>query len=268
MRTLFTLFASLTALMMTAVAGPALAAPQILGVSAAIEPLPLTCDDQSCSVELASFCLQKKRDDPNSGDKYTIFNRDDVRLHLTAASGHVWTVPAADYVTITAERSFTAVKVEMEARTLVMLGAEKAKLSVAEGVSLVPVSVAGDPDPITESELAYVTGSLRAEAAQWMDGSNAKPKAIRIINRMVNMTPKTGRLETAARENLWDDVVGGNRFDPSDAGIQRALEMYGACKFRVEVGRYFNMRRCLGIKQDSLMLDLNTRYWQAVKPGS
>ena len=268
MRTLFALIIPLSVAVMTGATGTAIAAPQILGVSAAINPLPMNCDEGRCSVELASFCLQKKRDDPNPGDAYTIFNPDSVKLHLTAANGRTWSIPAGDHVKVTSERSFTAVKVELDQETLSTLGAEKAELSVAEGVSLVPVPVAGDPDPITQRELAYVTDSLRTKANRWMDGDAPKPVAIRIINRIVNATPQTGRMETAARERLWDDVVGESRVDPSDAGVQKALEMYGACKFRVGVGRYFNMRSCLEIKQDSLMLDMNTRYWQSVDTGS
>jgi len=268
MRTLFALIIPLSVAVMSGATGTAVAAPQILGVSAAIDPLPMNCEEGRCSVELASFCLQKKRDDPNPGDAYTIFNDDGVRLHLSASDGRSWSVPAGDYVKVTAERSFTAVKVELDQETLSALGAEKAEISVAEGVSLVPVPVAGDPDPISERELAYVTDSLRRKADQWMAGDAPKPVAIRIINRIVNATPQTGRMETATREGLWGDVVGEGRVDPSNTGLQKALEMYGACKFRVGVGRYFNMRSCLEIKQDSLMLDMNTNYWQSIDTGS
>ena len=268
MRNLFALIIPLSVAGMTGMVGTATAAPQILGVSAAIDPIPMSCEQGKCSVELASFCLQKKRDDPNPGDAYTIFNRDGVNLHLTASDGRVWSVSAAEHVRVTVERSFTAVKVEMDEKTLSGLGAEKVELSVAEGVSLIPVPVAGDADPITERELAYVTDNLRTKAKRWMAGDTPKPVAISIINRIVNATPKTGRMETAAREGLWDDVVGEARSDMSNAGVQKALEMYGACKFRVGVGRYFNMRSCLEVKQDSLMLDMNTHYWQSIDAGS
>jgi len=268
MHFLVSLFVPFSIAVVFGMTGSAAAAPQILGVSAVIEPIPMKCAQDTCSVELASFCLQKKRDDPDPGVAYMIFNDKDIRLHLTASDGRVWSVPAAGHVRVTAERSFTAVKVELSTDALSALGAIKAGLSVAEGVSLVPVPVAGDRDPITERELAYVTDNLRKKADRWMTGDAAKPQAIRIINRIVNATPITGRLETAKRESLWNDVVGELRAAPSNSGVQKALEMYGACKFRVAVGRYFNMRSCLEVKQDSLMLDMNTHYWQAIDAGS
>jgi hypothetical protein len=268
MRILAAVRGSLTVIAIFVLAEAAVAAPQILGVSASFEPIPLTCEEGKCSAELASFCLQKKRDDPNYGDAYTIFDNQRVKLHLTAMDGREWSVRASDHVHITAERSFTAVKVEIDEDTLAQLGAKSARLSVAQGVSLVPIPVPDDPDPITERELAYVTGKLRPKADLWVGGDNTKPRAIRIINRVLNAVPKTGRLKTSERDQLWQKVVGKDKFNPADAGHQHALKMYGACKFRVEVGRYFNLRRCLGVKQDSLMLDMNTRYWQSLDLGS
>ena len=37
------------------------AAPQMLGVVASAEPMPLRCEGGVCSIELSSFCLEKER---------------------------------------------------------------------------------------------------------------------------------------------------------------------------------------------------------------
>jgi len=249
-------------------AGSAMAAPQILGVSAFYKPILLNCEGESCTAQLASFCLQKRRDDPNPGDAYTIHDKDRVLLHLTAPDGRAWTVRADPYVSITAERSFTAVKVEMTKQSLAALGAERVGISVAEGVSLAPVPVAGDPDPITERELTYVTEALRAKADRWVSGIKSKPTSIRIINRLVNATPKVGKMQASARRNMFNDVIGRDRASGMNEGARRAVEMFGACLYRVEVRRYRSMRSCLQVKQDSLMLDMNTHYWQSIDAGS
>ena len=268
MRILSTIIFSFGFLVSAGMSASAVAAPQILGVSAFYKPIPLNCEGESCTAQLASFCLQKRRDDPNPGDAYTIHNKDRVLLHLAASDGRTWTVPADPYVSITAERSFTAVKVEMTKQSLAALGATRVGISVAEGVSLVPVPVAGDPDPITARELAYVTRTLRTKADRWVSGINSKPAAIRIINRLVNATPKAGKMEASARRSMFSDVIGRDRASGLNEGSRRAVEMFGACLYRVEVGRYRSMRTCLQVKQDSLMLDMNTHYWQSIDAGS
>jgi len=250
-------------------AGNALAAPQILGVTAQSEPVDLQCRDGVCTAELASFCLQKRRDDPEPGTAYTIHGDGRVDLHVKTTDGRHLVLPAKGRVTLTARRSFTAVSLSVTEAALVSMSAESVKVSVGEGVSLVPVPVIGDPDPITEEELAYVTSSLRGKADAWLGGNQSKPVAVEIVNRLINATPLPGeRMAHNDRRDLWKTVVGDDSKSFDAAGRQRAADMYEACLFRVEVGRYPSLRSCLEVKQDSLLLDLNTRYWKSNAFGS
>ena len=50
----------------------------------------------------------------------------------------------------------------MEAAKLSELGVIAAAIEIGGGVALVPVPVAGDPNPLTESDLALAIGPLRA----------------------------------------------------------------------------------------------------------
>jgi len=246
------------------VAGNALAAPQILGLTAQSKPVDLQCRDGVCTTELASFCLQKRRDDPEPGTAYTIHGDGQIDLHVKRTDGRQLVLPAKGRVKLTARRSFTAVSLSVAEADLKTIGAEAVTVSVGEGVSLVPVPVVGDQDPITEEELAYVTSTLRAKADAWLGGNQSKPVAVGIVNRLINATPLPGeRMAHNDRRDLWKTVVGDVAPSVDAAGRQRAADMYEACLFRVEVGRYPSLRSCLEVKQDSLLLDMNTRYWKS-----
>jgi len=250
-------------------AGNALAAPQILGVTAQSEPVDLQCRDGVCTAELASFCLQKRRDDPEPGTAYTIHGDGPIDLHVKTTDGRRLVLPAKGRVKLTARRSFTAVSLTVAETDLRALGGETVSVRVGEGVSLVPVPVVGDQDPITKEELAYVTSTLRAKADAWLGGNQSKPVAVEIVNRLINATPLPGeRMAHSDRRELWKTVVGDDGKSVDAAGRQRAADMYEACLFRVEVGRYPNLRSCLEVKQDSLLLDMNTRYWKSNAFGS
>ncbi len=255
-------------LAMISMSWSAQAAPQILGLTAFNQPLPFTCTDGTCSVELTTFCLQKRRDDPEPGTAYSVHDPDTVRLSVIAADGSRREMAADGLLELRAHRSFTAVRVSLGDETLKALGGVRAEISVAGGASLVPVPVAGDPDPISPGELAHVTGPLRKLAGRILEGDGAKPTAIRLVNRVLNATPLIGRMQTAERHSIWKRVIGETWPQDMNAGTRRAVDMLGACQYRVDVGRYYSLRGCLSVKQDSLMLDMNLRYWSAVDLGS
>ena len=47
-----------------------------------------------------------------------------------------------------------------------------------------------------------------------------------------------------------------------------AADVVGYCQYRTSQGRFFSVRRCLEQRLDGMMMNLNTDYWKAVKPGS
>ncbi len=248
-------------------AGNVHAAPQILGLIAYNDALELTCDRGACSVELTTMCLQKHRDNPPAGTAYRFHGDKPATLIVTGIDGAKRTFVAEDYVSVTAARGFTSVRVEITERQMRDWGAVHAELDVSRRLSLVPLAVADDLNPITDAELDYAMATLRTEADRWLASSDTVPVAARVVNRMINITPRRGRMTAAGRSGLWSATVAAGDQGEPQAGRRRAEEIYDVCRYSVEdVGNYFNMRRCLQSKHDELMQDINREYWQAVRP--
>ena len=265
------LFAAFLLFGFTAIAGtqPVSAAPQILGVIAYNDPVPLSCATGQCWAELVTLCLQKERPNPLAGTAYRFHGEGTAQLILTDAQGNQRRLPAADYLRVKVARGFTAVRVELTERELRELGAVSAAITVDKAMSLVPVAVAGDPDPITERELAYATESLRTEADRWLASNDPRAQTTRVVNRMINITPRVGRMTAEDRGTLLARAESGISEPLSAAAREKSEGAYNSCRYMVEkLHRFFSMRRCLETKHDSLMLDANTEYWRATTPGS
>jgi len=248
-------------------AAPVLAAPQILGVIASNQVVPMLCDTGVCAAELSTICLQRKRDDPAPGTVYQFDRPGSATLIVTAADGKTSEFPAGDFVEVTSKRLYTAANVTLDMGTLKNLGGVKASLYIASQVSLVPGAVAGDPDPISQQERQYVTQSMRALADRWVGVTQDKAVAAVIVNQLINATPSKGRMDKVARRTIWDRTI-ANSNELLNSGQNKAAEILDACQFRVKVGRYFSLRSCLEVKNDSLISDINTRYWKGTEAGS
>jgi len=256
-------------LIIAAGASPARAAPQILGVIAYNEPVPLSCATGQCWAELVTICLQKERANPVAGTDYRFHGKGAAKLLLTDAEGGLRTLDAADVLRVRVARGFTAVRVELTERKLRELGAVAAAITVDKGMSLVPVEIAGDPNPISERELAYVTDFLRPEADRWLDSDDPRAQTTRVVNRMINITPRVGQMNAADRGTLLSRAEETLDRPLGDEAREKAGVTYRGCRYMVEnLGRFYSMRRCLETKHDSLMLDVNSEYWRATTPGS
>lgn len=254
---------------------PVLAAPQLLAVAATPTPQPLRCSNGVCAADFSSFCLQKQRSNPQPGTAYTPYDETSFTLIYADSAGAEHRVPANDMIRITSKRGFTAVKAELDEQALKDLNAVSAALSVSGGATLIPVPVAGDDDPIRPDEIETAVSTLRPLADQWLSGAGDKSQAVGIVNTLINLTPLEAPLSGQARAGLWDRTwqrvaayspeAGGL---PGQAAVERARDMYDACLWRVEIGRYPTMRDCLGVKHDSLLQDMNLSYWKASGAGS
>jgi hypothetical protein len=245
------------------------AAPQVLGVIAYNDPVPMACANGQCWAELVTICLQKNRPNPAAGTAYQFHGRAGAELVVTGADGRTQRLPAADYVRVSATRGFTSVRVEITERKLRELGAAGAGITVGSEMSLVPVQVAGDPNPITTDELAYVSDFLRPEADRWLAANDGRAQATRLVNRMVNITPRVGRMKAAERATLLSRAEQSTSRQFSAEGRTGAKTAFDACRYQVEdLGRYVSMRQCLEAKHDFNMLDVNNEYWRATMPGS
>lgn len=258
---------ALLALLALPVAG-AHAAPQILGVVATAAPVSLTCAGGMCSAQLSTFCLQRRRDNPYPGTAYSPIGGAGVTLVLTAGDGTHRRLAGAEYLDITAVRAYSAITVSLPEERLHALGAVAAAVEVGRDVSLLPHPVAGDPDPLTEREIAYVTGPLRTSATRLLQMETRNVAAARVTGRLINATPTAGRMSEDGRRGLWRRVMGTAPVAAGSPGVRRARDVFGACRVMTDQGHFFSLRRCLEQRHDGFMLDINTRYWRGIGAGS
>ncbi len=237
------------------------AAPQVLGLIATNAPVPLNCLGGNCTAEFSAFCLQRARELPERGTLYRAVG-DSLTLIVTATDGSRRWLPGAGHVTITTARGIAAVRVAISQRTLKGLGAVSAAVQVGPRVSLVPIPVIGDPNPQSPMEIDAATGPLREVAEQLVDEGGPAVDAVRLIGRVVNALPQRGRADVETGQQLWRELVSAS--GETAAAIARAEESYARCQGLLSQGYEFSLRRCLEKRHDSLLLELNSRYWEAM----
>ncbi len=242
---------------------PALAAPQILALVATPEPVPLTCVDGNCRAELSAFCMQRSRPEPGNGVSYTLHDTASVAIVARAADGRTVRLPLGPGAKIYTARSYTAVAVNIAEASLA--GLTDPAIEVAPETSLIPDAVPGDPDPLSEREIAYTTGPMRQLAEKVLARNAVDRDAATIVSRLVNALPEIGRISRDERNTLWRRVISDGRGHWSTPGMRKARENLDYCEYR---NSFYSWRNCLTYKHDSLMMHLNTDYWNAAEPGS
>ena len=261
---------------LAALALPSLAeaAPQLLGVIASREPLPLRCEGDRCSVELSAFCLEQGRSGPQDGTAYEPVDGRDLTLVATLADGSQRHIPAARYVRLASARSYSAVSASVDAGLAARLGAKSLALAVAPRVTLVPVAEAGDSSPVTAEEIATVTAAQRPLAADVIERSHpAELKAVIVLNRLINALPRMGGgapLDLSAPDGLWEKVAGRTMSgEGADArGVAQARLVYESCRRGAHYVQGLTLRRCIEARHDALMSSLNEDFWRVVGAGS
>ncbi len=256
-------FASLTAFSV----GSASAAPQILAVMASLGPQQMNCSGSVCTTSLSSYCLQRERDVPSTGQAYLPAAREQFDLVVVAADGSEKTLPAGDHVTFRSVRGYSSVNAVIGRDTLNKLGGVSAKIVVAARAALVPEPVAGDPNPISEQELAYAAKSLRDHGRDVVD-SQPDAEAASIVNRLAATIVPRQPASPEGLEQLWRDVINGmGPSRPANAeGIQRARDIYDWCQTRSSYHSMGGVKSCLEFRHDNTIMKLNTDYWES-QPG-
>ena len=243
------------------------AAPQLLGVVASETPLRLQCGDGTCRTELPTFCMQAERETPDRHYIYTAHDLSVFRVVARTGNGETIQVPLTS-AKLRSERGYTAAKIEFSERALKAQGLSAVALVVDKGGILVPMPVAGDPDPIRDGEVDHAMASLQPVADKVFKQHGIEFEAIKIVNRLLNETPEQGRMAKADRDHLWDNTFGERPREVMGGGMRRASGVLGYCQYRTEKGRFFSVRRCLEQRLDGMLMNINTEYWRAVKPGS
>jgi len=259
--------------------GAAQSAPQALALVATEGKVGLTCEGRECSAEMTSFCLDAGRFAPPQGTAYRLAGSGLIRLIATTEDGRALALDARSHLRFESARRHLAVRVSVDRAALAALGVTRAEIEIAENVALLPVPRPGDPDPITETEAALLTGPLRHVGSLVVDGNAERMQAARVTARMINLLPARGGAgsaigevragEVAAGEALWRRATAASRVDSlSPAARTRARGAFELCRFVGTVGGPSSLRRCLQEQHDGFVDFLNSKFWEAVKTGT
>jgi hypothetical protein len=242
------------------------AAPQILGLVASNGvPVPMRCEGADCTVLLSSFCLQEARPAPDDGQAYRSGPGGGLSLVVKRAGGGGFRIPANDLVSLSLYSEMSTVEASLSLTKLkesgVVLGAgDRVSLDVAGNTVILPVPVAGDPDPQTPEDVALAIGPLRRIAAATFDTGAGSADSTRLLGLMINAMPG-GDPEPIALDGLLRDVLasaGPNRFDATT--LAEVAEVMQNCQnFPSRLGQLY----CLQSRQSGMLADMNVEYWDA-----
>ncbi len=189
---------------------------------------------------------------------------DQFSLTVTTASGETLELKTGEHVEFRSLRGFTMVRAIIDEEVVRRHEIVEAEISAFPGASLLPEPVAGDPNPITEAEIAYATRSLRQHGEELVDAT-PEAQAATIINRIAaTIVPR----EDATDENLdrlwWNAIDGMGPAKPvGEDAIRRARDIYDWCQSRMSYHSMSGVKSCLEFKHDDTIMRLNTDYWNS-----
>jgi hypothetical protein len=246
---------------------PVQAASQVLGLVASNGlPTPLRCIEGTCSGHFSTFCLQEQRPAPSADSEYRLAPGSALTLIATYADGHTARLPAGDLLNIRTRIGFTSVRISLAQEKLRALGAVSVAIEVAPMTSILPLPVAGDPDPLSAQEIALATGPMRRAAELPFEKPGEAADAIRLSSLIVNLLPEDEPQSTAGREALWNRavVLARTSGNPSLAGIEDAHRIYSGCELSIASLTSFNLRTCMEIHHADLMAETNRGFWNSM----
>jgi hypothetical protein len=233
----------------------ALAASQVLGITATNAPIPLRCNDVDCSAVTGSFCLQHERMMPSWGAVYEATHPERLTLALALRDGSTVRVAGGSSIRFDAYDGYTMVRMSVPRTLLTAHGATAVALEIGPGVALVPRPLPGDPNPQSADEVALATGPMRAAAASYLDRRSAATDAARLLVALVNALPEQRAIDDHDGR-LWRNTITADvaaTIDP--AAVAKARHAYESCHDLPD------LRRCLISQHHDLMEHGNIAFW-------
>lgn len=260
------IFGAITALF-AASSSPAQAAPQILAVMASLGPQQMSCGGSICTTSFTSYCLQRDRDVPPTGQAYMPAHPAQFSLVVIGENGAETLLPAGDHISFSSVRGYASVNATIGRDALAALGGTGAKIVVAKGAALIPEPVAGDPNPVTEAEMAFTTKSLREHGDDIVDTAPAG-QAAAVISRIAATIVPSAPATPDSLQQLWHDVIDniGPAHPVGNDAIERARGIYDWCQGRTSYHSMGGIKSCLEFKHDVEIMRLNGKYWDS-QPG-
>lgn len=253
---MFRLVVVATTALIFAATHAAVAAPQIMGLVATTEPVPMQCDGEECSALLSAFCLQEKRLPPDLESAYRPAGEGQVFLVVTAADGRTVRLPANGLIQFSSRYGYTAVEARLSLERLAGVPPAALAVEVAPLAALIPVEKAGDPHPLTREEIAIATGPWRLAAEAVMEGNSDESDSVRTVMRLVNALPAAGDITPENREPLWERAGPGA---PS-----RARQVFDACLRTVDQAISYPLRRCLEERHEEMQIKNTRLFWRSL----
>jgi len=142
-------------------------------------------------------------------------------------------------------------------------------VEIGRNVTLLPETVAGDENPLSESEIALATGPLRELGTRVIESDASKVGGARWILQLSDKLPRTAALTPKARNRFLERARTANASAglPAAARIQ-AGEILNICEVKTELGAYVSLRLCFERRHDTLLWRLNVDYWLSTHHGS
>jgi hypothetical protein len=228
------------------------AAPQIMGLVATAEPVPMQCGNGRCTALLSAFCLQEARLPPDLGTAYRPGGTDHVAVRMRMADGATVTANAAGLVEFSSQYGFTAVEASLPLERLGGEAPVSVTLEVKPRAALLPVTEPNDPDPQTVREIETATGPWRLAAEPVMEGSREAAIATREIMRLVNSLPTAG----SEQVNLEGEIA-----PESSAMTQQVVR---ACDRSVRQSVGYSLRTCLEERHELLQIGNTREFWRSL----
>lgn len=248
------IFALLTLVIAT---GPALAAPQVLGLVATGDAVPMQCAGGTCTALLSAFCLQKDRLPPDFETLYRPARPGDVTLIVTTADGQRRSLDAAEHVNFHSRYGFTAMRADLALAAIGIDAPASVAIEIAPRAAMLPQARPGDPNPLTAEEITLATGPARLAAETVFEGGSEQARAARVAARLINALPLRGDTDAAAREGLWRRVAG------DDAPLS-ARRMFDACTRTVDQSLGYPLRQCLEERHERLQIENTREFWDSL----
>jgi hypothetical protein len=239
------------------------AEPQILGLLARAEAVPLVCSGGECFAEVSSFCMEPDRSSPAHATAYSPLAGADLTLVATAADGSETRVPAAGLAAFENRRGYASVRVSVPETALAELGATAVALKVGQRVSLLPRPSEKFRRAHEPEEIAITTGPHRIVGERIVDRGGASADAARLIDRLLNRLPDWGHVSDQVRKGLWRETIETAALETS-SGASIAHGAFELCRDKDPEVTRFTFRQCLEGRHDKLIWSLNRVYWASV----
>lgn len=248
--------------------------PQVLGLIAAAEPIPLTCEDGRCTALVSSFCLQEDRPPPSAGQRYDTAGAGDVTLVVHRADGTSTEVSAAGLLSYVSDGDFTRTRIVMDSKRLASLGAQSVGVRIAPLVALMPRTDTAPAVAVAARDTEAAEGAPRLAAEAFFAPGTPRADAAVTLARLINLLPADGpiRSESAAHVSAtakaaWQKVQGsGALTGASPTGIERAKGELDRCAAYADMGFKITLRGCLSKSHDRTMREVNEELWKS-QPG-